>query len=49
MNIEMKRSESGKNEYLRNWQHKNCTIGELLIQYKTLKKKTLWPLFMDGV
>ena len=35
MNTEIKRKKSGKNEYLRNWWHGNCTLGELLIQYKT--------------
>ena len=24
-----------KNEYLRNWRHRNCTLGELLIQSET--------------
>ena len=35
MNTENIKSESGKNEYLRNWRHRNCTLGELLIQFKT--------------
>ena len=35
MNTENKKNEARKNEYLRNWRHRNGTIGELLIQYKT--------------
>ena len=31
----IKKNESGKNEYLRNWRHRNRTLRELLIQYKT--------------
>ena len=34
MNTENK-NESGKNEYLRYRRHRNCTLGKLLIQYKT--------------
>ena len=34
MNTENKENESGKNEYLRNWRHRNRTTGELLIQDK---------------
>ena len=35
MNTENKKNESGKNENLRNWRHRNFTLGELLIQCKT--------------
>ena len=38
MNTENKKYESWKNEYLRNWRHRNHTLGELLIQYKTNKE-----------
>ena len=34
MNTE-KKKWIGKNEYLRNWRHRNRTLGEFLIQYKT--------------
>ena len=33
--LKIKKNEAWKNEYLRNWWHRNRTIGELLIQYKT--------------
>ena len=32
--LKIKRSQQ-KNEYLRNWRHRNCTLGELLIQSET--------------
>ena len=34
MNTENKNMNQEKNEYLGNWWHRNCTLGELLIQYK---------------